>query len=143
MVTWKPHSATERARQLRQENATEAEKALWRRLQAKQLNGSKWRRQHPIGPYFADFVCHEYGLIVELDGGQHGLPDHQAHDRRRADYLESLGFKILRYWNNEVLENIEGVLETLAQALAGRPSPPTPLSRKRARGSTSTTEPNQ
>ncbi len=140
MVTWKPKSDIARARRLRLENATEAEKILWRHLCNRQINGAKFRRQHPLGPYVLDFVCLERGLVVELDGGQHAMPDQAGRDERRTDYLNARGFQLLRFWNNEVMGNIEGVWDTISAKLAERSSPPSPLSRKRARGCTPDTE---
>ena len=108
-------------------NSTDAEKRLWRALRNRQLAGSKFRRQHPIPPYIVDFVCLEARLIVELDGGQHAeaLP----YDAARTTYLERLGYKVLRSWNNEVLGNTEMVLEAILSEL---PSPrPSPLKRAR------------
>ena len=106
------------ARTLRQ-NQTDAEKKLWRLLRDRQLNGCKFRRQHPIPPYIVDFFCEEIGLIVEVDGGQH-TPEKDA---KRSEFLNQNNFKILRFWNNEVLENIKGVLEMIAKNLPPDPSP--------------------
>ncbi len=101
------------SRRMRCVDATEAEKALWRSVRDKQL-GVKFRRQHPIGPFIADFVCIERRLIVEIDGGQHGGPE----DERRTAHLERHeGFKVIRFWNNEVLGNLSGVLETIVTEL--------------------------
>lgn len=136
MVKWKPKAEIERARTLRTERATEAEMRLWSKLRSRQVAGAKFRRQHPLGPYVLDFVCLERTLVIELDGGQHAEPAQAAHDEGRTYYLEAEGFEVLRFWNNEVLENIEGVWDTICVRLTQRPSPPGPLSRKRARGST-------
>ena len=105
-----------RARKLRRE-ATDAEKLLWRKLRARQVCGAKFRRQVPIGPYIVDFVCFEHRLIVEIDGGQHNEPRGRAYDIQRTRWLESQGFRVLRFWNNEVLGNLEGVLTRIVQAL--------------------------
>ena len=102
---------------------TDAERRLWRELRAGGLN-AKWRRQQPMGNYIADFVCQQARLIVEVDGGQHC--ESEA-DERRTAWLESLGYRVLRFWNNEVLENIDGVLMRITQALTAAPSP-TPTS---------------
>ncbi|HSV30054.1 MAG TPA: endonuclease domain-containing protein, partial [Candidatus Omnitrophota bacterium] len=134
MVTWKPKSDIDRARRLRTERATEAEKLLWSKLRSRQMDGVKFRRQHPVGPYVLDFVCIERSLAVEVDGGQHADPAQAEYDRRRTDFLAAEGFEVLRFWNNDVLGNIEGVWDTICARLAQRPSPPGPLSRKRARG---------
>jgi lysyl-tRNA synthetase class 2 len=105
------------ARKLRQ-NPTEAEKRFWNRVRARQLDGFRFRRQAPIGDYVVDFVCPEEKLVVELDGGQH---DEQADaDAVRTAWLESKGYRVVRFWNNEVFENMDGVLERLRGALRGR-----------------------
>ncbi|KDA03678.1 hypothetical protein HOC_04337 [Hyphomonas oceanitis SCH89] len=77
----------------------------------------KFRRQHPIGPYFADFACEEAKLIIELDGDTHGNPDQQAHDARRTAFLESQDWQVVRIWNSDLLENIDGVLDTIQLTL--------------------------
>ena len=102
------------ARHLRK-TMTEAEQALWWRLRRKQIAGSRFRRQHPIGPYIADFACIERKLVIEVDGGQHSGCEA---DMRRDEYLQRQGFAILRFWNNEVLENIEGVCDVILRHLA-------------------------
>jgi crossover junction endodeoxyribonuclease RuvC len=104
------------ARDLRRDG-TEVEKRLWRSLSNQQL-GVKFRRQAPVLNYIADFLCHEVRLIVELDGGQHA---DSVYDERRTEMLEQAGFRVLRFWNNEVNENLEGVLQTIGCAIA--PSP--------------------
>src|SRR5712691_13269379 len=91
------------ARRLRQ-NPTEAERALWRHLCLRQLNGHKFRRQQPIGPYIVDFVCLETRLIIELDGGQHSTQT--ASDTERSAWLKMQGLRVLRFWNHEVLQDI-------------------------------------
>ena len=113
------------ARRLRQES-TGAEKKLWSRLRDRRLASAKFRRQLPIGPYIADFACVEAQLIVELDGGQHA--DRAEHDEARSAFLNSKGFRVLRFWNNDVLLNIEGVLTVILQALDPSPQP-SPLER--------------
>ncbi len=102
-----------RARELRS-RTTDAEKRHWRHLRNRQLGGHKFRRQRPLGPYVVDFMCLEARLVVEVDGGQHS-PDA---DRERDLYLEKQGFRVLRFWNNEVLENTDGVLARIAEFLA-------------------------
>lgn len=102
------------ARHLRK-NSTEAERKLWSRLRRKQLLGYRFRRQRPIGPYIVDFVCLEASLIVEVDGGQHA--EQIAKDEARTLYLEKKGFRVIRFWNNDVLANTESVLETILQNL--------------------------
>lgn len=105
-----------RARQLRRDS-TDAEKCLWRALRSK-LPQRKWRRQMPVGPYFADFACFAEKLIFELDGGQHASAG--TYDEARTRFIEAQGFRVLRLWNNDVLTNIDGVLEQIAQSLSPR-----------------------
>ena len=93
---------------------TEAEKRLWRELRELGLS-RRFRRQHPIGRYIVDFVCFEQNLIIELDGGQHA--DKTDRDERRTAWLESQGFILLRFWNNDVIDNMDGVLHRIAEAL--------------------------
>ncbi|HSY86977.1 MAG TPA: DUF559 domain-containing protein [Verrucomicrobiae bacterium] len=104
----------ERARQLRK-NLTDAERKLWRYLRRKQIEGHRFRRQVPIGPYYVDFLCLERRLIIEVDGGQHA--DRQAEDAKRTAWLENQGFRVMRCWNNEVLQNFEGVIGAILLAL--------------------------
>ena len=111
----------ETARTLRK-NSTEAEKLLWSRIRNGALENYKFRRQHPIAPYIADFFCVQRKLIVEVDGGQH-TPEA---DKDRSLFLEKAGFKILRFWNNEVLENIDGVLLKILEVLKTPHSNPLP-----------------
>jgi len=98
------------SRKLRR-NSTDAEKLIWRHLRAKQLGGLKFKRQTLIGTYIVDFVCFEKDLVIELDGGQH--TEQLEKDSARDSWLQSQGFKVLRFWNNEVFENTEGVLEII------------------------------
>jgi|SRR5216683_3028097 len=114
------------ARQLR-ESQTEVEKRLWYRLRSRQIGGMKFRRQATIGRYIADFACFERKLIIELDGGQHASPS--LREDQRTAWLQSQGFFLLRFWNNEVVENIDGVLQRIGEALNGPASvtcPPHP-----------------
>lgn len=106
-----------KARELRK-NSTDTEKLFWRHLRNRQLNGYKFKRQVPIGRYIVDFVCTSLRLIIELDGGQHA--DQIAYDQKRSDFLESKDFKVIRFWNNDVLQNIDGVLSALTLALSQR-----------------------
>ena len=120
----------ERARQLRHRH-TDAEALLWQHLRNRQLLGLKFRRQHPIGPCFADFACIDIGLVIELDGGQHNEAHHLTRDAKREQLMHAAGFVTLRFWNHEVLQQTEDVLEKIlhtAQTLT-----PT-LSRQRERG---------
>ncbi|MDW5536018.1 endonuclease domain-containing protein [Azospirillum sp. NL1] len=105
---------TGRARDLRM-NATDVEKIVWQKLRNAQL-GAKFRRQEPILGFVADFVAHDHRLIIELDGGQHA-EQRAAHDERRARMLEQAGFRILRFWNTDVIDNLDGVLETIRARL--------------------------
>ena len=105
----------DRARKLRQ-TMTDVEVKLWCRLHRNQL-GVRFRRQCPIGPYVADFACHEPKLIIELDGGQHSEPDQQEYDERRTNWLRSQGFEILRYWNFQINDEMEEVVEAIEQRL--------------------------
>ena len=114
-----------RARVLRREQ-TEAERTLWSALRSRQLR-FKFRRQHPIPPYVADFACIEARLIVELDGGQHYDDDGLAKDRLRTDYLSRQGLEVLRFSNLEVLQNLDGVLTELLCWIEARTPHPSPL----------------
>lgn len=96
-------------------NMTDAEKRLWIDLRRRRLLGCKFRRQQPLGSYIVDFVCLSERLIIELDGGQHARE--LAYDRHRDHWLTEQGFTVLRFWNNDVFENIEGVLQTIAYDL--------------------------
>jgi len=120
-----------RARQLRRD-ATELEKHLWWKLRELNAQGCHFRRQSPFRAYTLDFVEHDARLVIELDGGQHGEAAHQSRDERRDAVLTSQGYLTLRFWNSDVVENIEGVFETIVRELEARRPPPDPL-----RGSTS------
>jgi len=104
----------DRARQLRRDQ-TDVESKLWFRLRARQLSGAKFRRQYPIGAFIADFCYYERRLVIELDGGHHA--EHMDADQSRTDFFVSQGYRVLRFWNNEVIENIDGVLEQIAHTL--------------------------
>ena len=104
------------ARELRQKQ-TDAERALWFRLRNKQLECVKFRRQQPVGPYIVDFVNLEEKLVIEIDGGQHNEQEIRKHDEDRTSWLEERGYRVLRFWNNDVLLNIEGVLERIRESL--------------------------
>jgi very-short-patch-repair endonuclease len=92
---------------------TDTEQVLWRHLKAKRFGGLKFRRQQPIGKYIVDFVCFEKKIIVELDGGQHALQSETQNDNRRDHWFEAQGYKVLRFWDNEVLVNTPAVLEVI------------------------------
>jgi very-short-patch-repair endonuclease len=118
---------TARARRLRQD-ATKAERKLWYVLQRGQLDGLSFRRQHPIGRYIVDFYCPAIRLAVEVDGGQHNERRNQILDRRRSQWLATKGIAVVRFWNNDVLNNVEGVWEEIARTAATlklRPATPT------------------
>ncbi len=103
-------TAQAHARALRHE-LSDAERALWKHLRNRSLGGAKFRRQHPIGPFIADFCCVEARLIVEIDGGQH---DEQVkQDGRRPAFMTAQGYRVIRFWNNEVLQSLEGVLQRI------------------------------
>ncbi len=104
------------ARRLRRDQ-TDVERKLWYALRDRHLHGFKFRRQQPIGAYVVDFVCFEAKLVVELDGGQHALEQNATTEAARTAYLQSEGFRIKRYWNNEVNENLDGVLEGVCREL--------------------------
>ena len=108
-----------RARNLRR-NATDAEKCLWSLLRDRQMMGVKFRRQHRVGPYIADFAATLHTLIIELDGGQHTDANHATYDAARTEFLKSEGWHVLRFWNNEVLKNLEGVARIIADTLTSR-----------------------
>ncbi len=108
---------TDRARTLRK-SQTDAERTLWKHLRNRQLDGCKFYRQYPIHPYFVDFVCREKNLIVELDGSQHNESDVIVRDEKRTEFLEKKSYTVLRFWNAEVMENIEGVIEAIRAKLS-------------------------
>jgi very-short-patch-repair endonuclease len=107
------HIKVSRARRLRRD-ATDAEHKLWYRLRSRGIDGCKFVRQEPIGPYIVDFICRERRLVIEVDGGQHAT---DPRDALRDRWLNAHGYRVLRFWNNEVLGNIDGVLEVIASAL--------------------------
>lgn len=113
---------TKRSRELRRK-ATDAEMVLWRRLRNRQLLDWKWRRQQPIGPYFADFACKEARLVVELDGSQHWEAGGRAYDEDRAAYMEAEGWRMLRFSNHDALLGTDMVLEVILHALEEHPHP--------------------
>ncbi len=108
------------ARLLRR-RSPDAERHLWHHLRDRRLAGYRFRRQEPIGPYFADFVCLDTRLIVEADGGQHS--DASKRDDERTRYLESLGYRVVRFWNHEILGHTDAVLEQIHKHLINSPHP--------------------
>lgn len=114
--TLKDTTLRDRARAMRRDD-TRAEARLWNALRARGLGGWRWWRQVPKGPFIVDFLCIEAGLVVELDGGQHA--DQMEYDARRTAYLESLGLRVIRFWNSAVLENRDGVCLTILEACGG------------------------
>jgi imidazole glycerol-phosphate synthase subunit HisF len=113
--TRQPRNATYRARRLRAE-ATPAESILWQLLRNRSL-GAKFRRQHPLGGYFADFYCHDAGLVIELDGSAHDSPSAQANDAQRDRMLRLAGLRVVRLRNELVLEHPETALQIISRAL--------------------------
>ncbi|ATI79235.1 endonuclease domain-containing protein [Sphingobium yanoikuyae] len=109
---------TAKARALRN-NATEAERVLWQVISARKISGIRFNRQVPIGPFICDFVARAIGLVIEVDGGQHN----DAVDADRTRHIEAQGFRVIRFWNNDVLGNIEGVTEEIERVIADMPSP--------------------
>ena len=103
-----------KARELRK-NPTDGERALWRHLRKRQLGGYKFRRQQPIGQYIVDFVSFEGRVVIELDGGQHS--QQMDYDSKRTVWLEAQGYRILRFWNNQVLQEIEAVKTIVSKVL--------------------------
>ncbi|CAB5128037.1 hypothetical protein D3OALGA1CA_3040 [Olavius algarvensis associated proteobacterium Delta 3] len=102
------------AKKLRK-HQTEAEQRLWRHLRNKQLGGFKFRRQQPIGPYIVDFVSFDGNLVIEVDGGQHAA--NKENDLKRDQWLQSEGYGVLRFWNTDVIRNIEGVIAIIRKKL--------------------------
>ncbi len=104
------------ARNLRK-NSTIQEKRLWNIIKNRQINGYKFKRQVPVGEYIVDFMCAEINLVIEIDGGQHNKPDNIEHDNKRTEFLNSKGYKVLRFWNNDIYENIDGVIAEIEKYL--------------------------
>ena len=107
------------ARNLRK-NSTIQERRLWNLLKNRQFHNLKFKRQQPIGDYIVDFICKEAKIIIEIDGGQHNEPENIEYDKTRTEYLNTLGYKVIRFWNNEIYENIEGVVLRLKQEINPR-----------------------
>ena len=100
---------------------TEAERSLWAALRDRRFVDFKFRRQHPLGPYVLDFFCEAHKLVIEVDGGQHA--DNVVADEKRTAWLKAHGCRVIRFWNNDILANLPGVLTTIAQALGASPHP--------------------
>ena len=111
-----PSGTVQRARELRK-NATDAEKRMWRALR-ENFPDAKFRRQVPIGSYFADFLSFSMKLVIEVDGGQHG--EAREYDARRTAFIEAQGYRVIRFWNNDVLGNTEGVIAAISLSLGER-----------------------
>ena len=109
---------------------TDAERKLWRHLRNRELGGWKFRRQYPVGPFIVDFICVEKSVVIEVDGGQHA--ENEELDLQRSAFLNKMGYQVVRFWNNEVLQETEAVLEAIFAILGDtaknspspRPSPP-------------------
>jgi very-short-patch-repair endonuclease len=112
----KPREILERVRGLRRAQ-TPQEVILWSRLKNRRLKGQKFRRQYLIGKYIADFVCFEKKLVIELDGWQHKIDEARKYDKERTQYLKKEGFSVVRFWNNDVNNNLEGVVFEIESAL--------------------------
>jgi very-short-patch-repair endonuclease len=111
---------TTRSRQLRRD-ATPAERHLWQHIRTRQLGEARFNRQFPVGPFICDFVSREHRLVIELDGGQHASA--VEYDQRRTRFLNEQGYTVIRFWNADVLDNIESVLARISDVLADMPSP--------------------
>jgi leucyl-tRNA synthetase len=107
----------DRANAMRKE-MTDAEQALWSKIRKRQLLGCKFRRQHPINQFIADFYCHEKKLVIEVDGGYHNEPTQAEHDQQRTIELEKMGIRVLRFSNEEIKDDIEAVIEKIREYLA-------------------------
>ena len=117
-MTFEPTLPRDTARRLRA-NATEAEQKLWSQLRKRQLYGFQFRRQYSIGLFFVDFICLEARLIIEVDGSQHA--DQEEQDKSRSEFLRASGHRVLRFWNSEVMSDIESVVERVAEVLRQTP----------------------
>lgn len=102
---------------------TDAEKTLWEHIRNRQFYGIRFCRQYSVGLYILDFYCPPLKLAIELDGGQHAQDDNQEYDAARSAYLKTQGINVMRFWNHEILQNIEGVLTLMAERI----TPPSPL----------------
>jgi very-short-patch-repair endonuclease len=104
---------------------TDAERRLWYYLRDRRLGGWKFRRQYPVGPYIVDFICPEKNVVIEVDGGQHA--ENEEMDLQRSAYLNKMGYRVFRFWNNQVLQETEAILEAILAILAeGKQNSPSP-----------------
>ena len=110
---------------------TGPETRLWSRLRARQLQGLKFRRQHGIGPYIVDFYCPEQSLVIEIDGDSHADADQMLKDQLRDGHFQSLGLRVIRYSNDDIVKNLDGVLEDLAEKLSPESTSPCPSLQRR------------
>ena len=117
--------ATLRSRELRKQS-TVAEKLLWQKLRRKQFHGFRFRRQFPLGPFYGDFVCLPARLVIEVDGGQHAELPHAEHDSRRSEWLRNQNVRVLRFWNLDIFENLDGVVDRIDSVMREHPLPPPP-----------------
>lgn len=132
----RPVSDTQRGRaKALRRNMTDAERKLWAALRGHRFQGLAFRRQSPIGPFIVDFVCQQLRLIIEVDGGQHATKT--RHDTQRAAWLTSKGYRILRFWNSDVLRNMEGVLQTIVDTASNKSPSSLTLPLKGGRGQAS------
>ena len=115
--TMKHKSTTLNQAKILRKNMTKQERKLWNILRNNQFHGLKFRRQVPIGNYVVDFVCEIHNVIIELDGSQHNELDNIENDKQRTKFLENKGYKVIRFWNNEVDNNIEGVCEVIYKTI--------------------------
>ena len=125
---------------------TDAERKLWWHLRRLPIEHSHFRRQATIGPFFADFACHERRLVVEVDGAQHNEPENVARDAERSTYLRAKGYRILRFWTNDVLKGIDSVMEAILAAMHQNEASPPPLPpphRAKKRGGRGTERPSR
>jgi very-short-patch-repair endonuclease len=122
MTTPRTRFTATAAKRLRADS-TDAERKLWARLRDRRLLGFKFVRQQPIGRYIADFACRDADLIIELDGGQHGGEQAITYDEERTRLIAERGYRVVRFWNNDVLTNADGVLQVIAGELQKAPSP--------------------
>ncbi len=122
---WNDPGLKDRRQELRR-NQTEAEKALWKRMRAKQLQGMKFFRQYSVGPYILDFYCPKIKFAIELDGGQHTFEENRYRDHERSGYLKRHRVDVLRFWNHEVLQHIDAVVDQILKEILTR-DPATPV----------------